>query len=130
MAAAGADLALILASAGGQIRQQDGRLAGGAAGQLAPGQSLHGRQLGLLRLWKDARQVAGYARAFGMEVVWWAVRRGARARAMADGERVRGKPGGRSLAEERFRFGPNVRLKPKTAGDHQHTPRRGGRLAR
>jgi len=111
VAAAELTFALILASAR-QIPQQMAALRAGHW-QLAPGQSLHGRQLGLYGYGKIARQVAGYARAFGMEVVWWASDEG-RARAMADGERV-AESREAFFAESDF-VSVHVRLKPETRG--------------
>jgi D-3-phosphoglycerate dehydrogenase len=81
--------------------------------QLAPGQTVAGRRLGLYGYGRIAKQVAHYARAFGMEVVWWGSETG-RARAAAAGETV---------AESRERFfadsdfvSLHVRLKPETRG--------------
>lgn len=103
--------ALILASAR-QIPQQMASLRAGRW-QLAPGQRLMGRTLGLWGYGRIGRQVAGYARAFGMQVVWWGSEAG-RARAAADGERV---------AESREAFfaasdfvSIHVRLVPETRG--------------
>ena len=79
--------------------------------QMGVGKSLRGRVLGLYGYGRIARAVAGYARAFGMEVLWWASE-GGRARALADGEPV---------AASREMFFSNadvvslhVRLKPAT----------------
>lgn len=55
--------------------------------QRAPGQTLAGRMLGLYGYGRIARQVAVYARAFGMGVQYWGSAEG-RARAAAAGERV------------------------------------------
>ena len=55
--------------------------------QAGVGRSARGKRLGLLGYGGIARKVAGYARAFGMDVVWWASDDG-RARAAADGETV------------------------------------------
>jgi D-3-phosphoglycerate dehydrogenase len=80
---------------------------------MAPGQTLAGRRLGLYGYGRIAKQVAHYAQAFGMEVVWWASEAG-RARATADGQTV---------AESREAFfassdfvSLHVRLKPETRG--------------
>ena len=80
--------------------------------QLAPGQTLSGRRIGLYGYGRIGKQVAGYARAFGMEVVWWVREKDARAR--ADGEIV---------ADSREAFfadsdfvSVHVRLKPTTRG--------------
>jgi len=103
--------ALILATAR-QIPQQMAALQAGHW-QLAPGQTLSGRRLGLYGYGRIARRVAGYARAFGMEVVWWASDAG-RARAADDGE---------PLAASRAAFfadsdfvSVHVRLIPETRG--------------
>jgi D-3-phosphoglycerate dehydrogenase len=111
VAAAELTFALIL-SAARQIPQQMAALQAGQW-QLAPGQTLRGRKLGLYGYGRIAKQVAAYARAFGMEVVWWASDAG-RARAQAEGAR---------LAESRAAFfadcdfvSVHVRLKPETKG--------------
>ena len=110
-AAAEHTFALILASA----RQLPQQMASMQAGrwQLAPGQTLAGRRIGLYGYGRIGKQVAHYARAFGMEVVWWGSQDG-RARAVADGQEV---------AESRNAFfaqsdfvSVHVRLKPKTRG--------------
>jgi D-3-phosphoglycerate dehydrogenase / 2-oxoglutarate reductase len=111
VAAAELTFALILASA----RQLTRQVASLRAGhwQMGVGQSLAGRRLGLYGYGGIARAVAGYAEAFGMEVVWWASEAG-RARAAADG---------RTLAPSREAFfadsdfvSLHVRLKPATRG--------------
>ena len=84
-AAAELTFALILAAAR-QLPQQMANLRAGNW-QLAPGQSLNGRTLGLYGYGRLGRAVAAYARAFGMKVVWWASEDG-RARAAAAGESV------------------------------------------
>ena len=110
-AAAELTFALILASA----RQLPLQVASAKAGrwQAGVGRTLRGRTLGLYGYGRIAGAVAGYARAFGMEVVWWASEDG-RARAAAEGERV---------AESREAFfgrsdfvSLHVRLKPATRG--------------
>ncbi|MFZ5964280.1 D-2-hydroxyacid dehydrogenase family protein [Thalassococcus sp. BH17M4-6] len=85
IAAAELTFALILASAR-QIPQQMASLRAGTW-QLAPGQTLSGRTLGLYGYGKIGKQVASYARAFGMRVVWWGSEDG-RARAAEAGETV------------------------------------------
>ena len=67
-AAAEMTFALILASAR-QLPQQMASMQSGRW-QLAPGQTLSGRRIGLYGYGRIAKQVAIYARAFGMEVVW------------------------------------------------------------
>ena len=110
-AAAELTFALILASAR-QLPQQMASLRAGRW-QMGVGQTLAGRRLGLYGYGRIAKAVAGYARAFGMEVVWWASEAG-RARALADGEPV-------ARSREAF-FGESdfvslhVRLKPETKG--------------
>ncbi|MEM7641128.1 MAG: NAD(P)-dependent oxidoreductase, partial [Pseudomonadota bacterium] len=85
VAAAEHTFALILASA----RQLPQQMASMRAGhwQLAPGQTLAGRRLGLYGYGRIGRQVARYAEAFGMDVVWWGSEEG-RARAADDGLKV------------------------------------------
>ncbi|WP_171097258.1 D-2-hydroxyacid dehydrogenase family protein [Ruegeria sp. HKCCD7255] len=81
--------------------------------QAGVGKTLRGRQLGLYGYGRIARAVAGYAEAFGMNVVWWSSEEG-RARAQADGVQV-------AHSREAF-FGESdvvsvhVRLKPNTRG--------------
>jgi D-3-phosphoglycerate dehydrogenase len=110
-AAAELTFALILASAR-QLPQQMASLKAGRW-QMGVGQTLSGRRLGLYGYGRIAKAVAGYARAFGMEVVWWASEAGL-ARAVADGEPV-------ARSREAF-FGESdfvslhVRLKPETKG--------------
>ena len=108
-AAAEMTFALILASAR-QLPQQMASMQTGSW-QLAPGQTLSGRRIGLYGYGRIAKQVAIYARVFGMEVVWWASTEG-RARAAQAGETV-------AESREAF-FGESdfvslhVRLKPTT----------------
>lgn len=85
IAAAELTFALVLAAA----RDLPGQMASLRAGQWqrAPGISLHGRTIGLYGYGGIGRLVAGYARAFGMRVVWWGSEAG-RARAAAAGETV------------------------------------------
>lgn len=111
IAAAELTFALILATAR-QIPQQMASLQSGQW-QLAPGQTLRRRTLGLYGYGKIAKQVAAYAQAFGMNVVWWASDKG-RERAQAEGA---------TLAESRNAFfavsdfvSVHVRLKPETKG--------------
>ena len=81
--------------------------------QMGVGKSMHGRQIGIYGYGRIGKQVAHYAEAFGMKVVWWASDEG-RARAAADGQTV---------AESRQAFFAtsdvvtlHVRLKPSTMG--------------
>ncbi len=111
IAAAELTFALILACARDLLNQNAALRAG--QWQRAPGQSLRGRQLGLYGYGKIARQVATYARAFGLRVVWWGSDQG-RARAAAAGE---------TLAASRAAFfadsdfvSLHVRLTPATRG--------------
>lgn len=110
-AAAELTFALILASAR-QLPQQMESLRAGRW-QLAPGQTLAGRRLGLYGYGRIGKQVAHYARAFGMDVVWWSSPQG-RARAQADGEPVASSREA-FFAESDF-VSIHVRLKPATRG--------------
>ena len=85
VAAAELTFTLFLAAA----RQLPEQIASTRAGhwQAGVGRSLKGRTVGLLGYGGIARQVAAYARAFGMTVVFWASEEG-RARAAADGASV------------------------------------------
>lgn len=111
VAAAELTWALVLACAR-QLTAQNAAIKAGQW-QMGVGQSLAGRRLGLYGYGRIAQAVAGYARAFGMEVVWWGSDAG-RARAVAAGE---------TLAESRAAFfadsdfiSLHVRLKPETQG--------------
>jgi D-3-phosphoglycerate dehydrogenase len=111
VAAAELTFALILAAARQLPRQIESLKAG--RWQAGVGQTLSGRRLGLYGYGRIGRAVAGYGRAFGMEIVWWASE-GGRARAAADGEK---------LAESREAFfarsdfvSLHVRLTPATRG--------------
>ena len=110
-AAAELTWALILAA----MRQLPEQMASTKAGnwQMGVGKTLRGRTLGLYGYGRIAKTVAGYARAFGMEVVWWASEQG-RERARAAGERV-------AASREAYFSGCDivslhVRLKPGTRG--------------
>lgn len=81
--------------------------------QRAPGQTLAGRTLGLYGHGRIARQVAGYARAFGMRVIWWGSEAG-RLRAVAEGESV--APSREAFFAEADFVSIHVRLKPETTG--------------
>ena len=111
IAASELTFALILASAR-QLPQQMASLQAGNW-QMGVGQTLSGRTLGLYGYGRIARQVAGYAKAFGMRVVWWASEEG-RARAAADGVEV-AKDRTAFFAESDF-VSIHVRLKPETKG--------------
>ncbi|GGE62404.1 D-2-hydroxyacid dehydrogenase family protein [Actibacterium pelagium] len=84
-AAAELTWALIMAA----MRQIPAQMASTKAGkwQMGVGKTLNGRRLGLYGYGRIAKAVEGYAKAFGMEVVWWASEDG-RARALADGATV------------------------------------------
>ena len=84
-AAAELTWALMLAAAR-QLPQQMASLKAGSW-QMGVGQTLAGRTLGLYGFGRIGRNVADYARAFGMNVVWWGSDAG-RARAAAAGETV------------------------------------------
>ena len=84
-AAAELTLALILATMRQLPQQMDSVKAGGW--QMGVGRTLRGRVLGLYGYGRIGQVVAGYARALGMNVIWWASDAG-RARALAEGARV------------------------------------------
>ena len=77
------------------------------------GKTLRGRRLGLYGYGRIARAVAGYADAFGMQVVWWSSADG-RARAAADVKRV--APSREAFFAESDVVSLHVRLKPETRG--------------
>jgi len=111
VAASELTFALILAAAR-QLPQQVASLKAGTW-QMGVGQTLAGRTLGLYGYGRIAKAVAGYAHAFGMNVVWWASDEG-RVRAAADGKHV-------AASREIFFSGSDfvsvhVRLKPETRG--------------
>ncbi|WP_136442793.1 D-2-hydroxyacid dehydrogenase family protein [Pacificoceanicola onchidii] len=110
-AAAELTWALIMAA----MRDLPGQMAAAKAGlwQTGVGRSLRGKCIGLYGYGRIASAVAGYARAFGMEVQWWASEEG-RARALADGETV-------ATSREAFFASSDIvslhlRLKPETRG--------------
>ena len=111
VAAAELTFALILAAA----RQLPEQMASAKAGrwQAGVGQTLAGRTLGLYGYGRIGLAVAGYARAFGMHVVWWGSEAG-RARAAAAGETVADSRAA-FFAESDF-LTVHVRLKPETRG--------------
>ena len=84
-AAAELTFALILAA----MRQLPQQIASAKAGQwqMGVGRTLRGRTLGLYGYGRIGRVVADYARAFGMNVLWWSSDAGL-ARARAAGEQV------------------------------------------
>jgi D-3-phosphoglycerate dehydrogenase len=103
--------ALMLASMR-QIPQQMNSLQSGNW-QMGVGKTMQGRTLGLYGYGRIAKAVAGYAKAFGMDVVWWGSEDG-RSRAAADGH---------IIAQSRKAFfakpdivSVHVRLKPTTRG--------------
>lgn len=111
IAASELTFALILASAR-QLPQQMASLQAGNW-QMGVGQTLSGRILGLYGYGRIARQVAKYATAFGMKVIWWASVDG-RARAVSNGETVATSRAA-FFAESDF-VSLHVRLKPTTTG--------------
>lgn len=111
VAASELTFALILASAR-QIPQQMASLQAGHW-QMGVGQSLAGRKLGLYGYGRIGKQVAGYAKAFGMDVWWWASDAG-REKATADGAQVASSRAA-FFAESDF-VSIHVRLKPETRG--------------
>jgi len=110
-AAAEHTLALILASYR-QIPQQAASLRAGNW-QSGVGRTLRGRTLGLYGYGRIAGAVAGYARALGMKVQWWASEAG-RARAAQDGETV--APSREAFFASSDIVSVHVRLKPETRG--------------
>ena len=111
VAAAELTWALVLACAR-QLTAQNAAIKAGQW-QMGVGQSLAGRRLGLYGYGRIAQAVAGYARAFGMEIVWWG----------SDAGRARAGAAGETLAESRAAFfadsdfiSLHVRLKPETQG--------------
>ena len=81
--------------------------------QSGVGKTLRGRCLGLYGYGRIAKAVAGYAKAFGMEVVWWASDQG-RERARADGETVASSR--EAFFEQSDIVSVHLRLKPETRG--------------
>ena len=110
-AAAEMTLALILASYR-QIPQQVASIRAGDW-QMGVGRTLRGRTLGLYGYGRIARAVAGYAKAIGMNIQWWASEDG-RARAAADGETV--APSRTAFFGTSDIVSLHVRLKPNTRG--------------
>ena len=110
-AAAEMTLALILASYR-QIPRQVASIRSGGW-QMGVGRTLRGRTLGLYGYGRIAQAVAGYARAIGMNVQWWASDDG-RARAQADGETVAASRAAFFATSDIVSL--HVRLKPATRG--------------
>ena len=110
-AAAELTFALILAA----MRQLPQQMASAKAGQwqMGVGRTLRGRRLGLYGYGRIGRVVADYARAFGMEVVWWSSDEG-RARAKADGQTV--APSRAAFFADSDVVSLHLRLTPETRG--------------
>ena len=108
-AAAELTWALILAA----FRQFPAQMASLKAGkwQSGVGKSLRGRRIGLYGYGRIARVVAGYARSFGMDVLWWGSDEG-RMRARADSQAV--APSRQELFRSCDVISLHVRLKPAT----------------
>ncbi|MFA3920884.1 D-2-hydroxyacid dehydrogenase family protein [Ruegeria hyattellae] len=81
--------------------------------QAGVGKTLRGRRLGLYGYGRIAGAVAGYAEAFGMDVVWWSSDEG-RARAAADGVQLAATRA--AFFSESDVVSVHVRLKPDTKG--------------
>ncbi len=97
------------------MRDLPAQMASAKAGhwQVGVGKTLRGRQLGLYGYGRIARAVAGFAEAFGMDVVWWSSEEG-RARAQADGAQV--APSREAFFADSDVVSVHVRLKPDTRG--------------
>ncbi len=110
---AAAELTWALIMAG--MRDLPAQMASVKAGhwQAGVGKTLRGRQLGLYGYGRIARAVAGYAEAFGMNVVWWSSEEG-RARAQADDAQV--APSREAFFADSDIVSVHVRLKPGTRG--------------
>lgn len=110
---AAAELTWALIMAG--MRDLPAQMASVKAGhwQAGVGKTLRGRQLGLYGYGRIAGAVAGYAEAFGMNVVWWSSKEG-RARARADGVQV--APSREAFFADSDVVSIHVRLKPDTRG--------------
>ena len=110
-AAAELSFALILSA----MRQLPQQMASAKAGQwqMGVGRTLRGRTLGLYGYGRIGRAVADYARAFGMEVLWWASDEG-RARALADGQTVAASRAGFFGTSDVVSL--HLRLTPETRG--------------
>ncbi|WP_417208950.1 D-2-hydroxyacid dehydrogenase family protein [Antarctobacter sp.] len=110
---AAAELTFGLMIAG--MRQIPQQMAATKAGhwQIGVGKTLRGRRLGLYGYGRIARAVADYARAFGMDVIWWGSDAG-RARALADGQTV--APSRKAFFADSDVVSVHVRLTPETRG--------------
>ncbi len=110
---AAAELTWALIMAG--MRDLPAQMASVKAGhwQAGVGKTLRGRQLGLYGYGRIARAVAGYAEAFGMNVVWWSSEEG-RSRAQADDAQV--APSREAFFADSDIVSVHVRLKPNTRG--------------
>lgn len=111
VAASELTFALVLASAR-QLPQQMASLRAGDW-QMGVGQTLAGRRIGLYGYGRVAQQVAIYARAFGMNVWWWASEDG-RKRAIDAKEKV--APTREDFFRQSDFVSLHVRLKPSTRG--------------
>ncbi|RID89575.1 D-2-hydroxyacid dehydrogenase family protein [Gemmobacter lutimaris] len=110
-AAAELTWALILAG----LRDLPGQMAAAKAGrwQQGVGRSLRGRTIGIYGHGRIGQLVAGYARAFGAQVIWWG----------SDAGRARARLAGGEVPESRAEFFArseiltlHLRLTPETAG--------------
>ena len=79
--------------------------------QMGVGKTLHGRTLGLYGYGRISKAVNSYAKAFGMNVIWWASDEG-RKRAELDGHKV--SKSRSSFFSEADVVSVHVRLKPNT----------------
>ena len=104
--------ALILAAAR-QLPQQVNALAAGRWQMEGIGQTLRGRMLGIHGYGRIGRTVAGYGKAFGMDVLVWA-REASRAQARADGYATAASQ--RALYEASDVVSLHIRLKQETRG--------------
>lgn len=97
------------------MRQMPQQMASLRAGhwQMGVGKTLRGRVLGLYGYGRIAQVVAGYGRAFGMQLLWWGSEAG-RARAQAAGEAV--APDRAAFFAGADVISLHVRLTPQTRG--------------
>lgn len=110
-AAAELTFGLILAA----MRQIPAQMASAKAGhwQMGVGKTLRNRTLGLYGYGRIGREVANYASAFGMKVIWWSSDSG-RTRAVADGVKVANSR--EAFFADSDVVSVHVRLKPDTRG--------------